>query len=1007
MQLRSWRRGAARAAAFAVIATLALAATVEIRTSWLESELLSGLAGELGFRLGAGPSPSPGVAAGGPYDARLGYAGLPALTRRLGERGFAITQQARLSDRHVELIERGVFPIYREKTRAGLTLLDRSGAELFAARFPGQIYPDLEAVPPLVLDTLLFIENRELLDDAFVRRNPAIEWDRLALVVPRALLHLVRPSVRAPGASTLATQIEKYRHSPAGRTDHVLGKLQQIASASLRGYLDGPDTTAARRQIAVDYLNSTPLSARAGLGEINGLGDGLAAWFGADFARTNELLAMTATSPAELAAAARAYREVLALLLAQRRPSYYLLAGREELGRLIDRHLGLLMTEGIVGPELGRAALEQTLEFRAERAPPDSGGFVGQKAATAIRSNLLELLGLPGFYQLDRLDLEVATTLDLPAQQRVTQLLEGLRDPAVVRELGLYGFHLLDADASAAPLIVSLTLFERGAGVNYLRLQADNLDQPFDLNQGAKLDLGSTAKLRTLITYLEIIAGLHDRLRARPEAELRALAAGGPDPLTRWAAGYLATRADPGLAGLLEAAMARTYPANPAERFFTAGGSHRFANFDAADNDRIMTVANALRHSVNLVFIRLMRDIVRYEEAAGGVPVEALLSDPLHPLRAAYLVRFADREGRTFLNGFYDQLAGHSADDVLARLAQRAGPRPERLSALFRSLRPGADPAALQAFLGQRLPGRTFDLRQVERLYDAYPVERLSLNDRAYLAGLHPLELWLAAYWQDHPLAGRAAVLEASAAVRQESYAWLFKTNRKQAQDRRIRVLLEEDAFTRIHQAWQRLGYPFERLVPSYATAIGSSADRPEALADLVGIVLNEGVWQPTVRIAQLHFAAGTPFETVLGPQPKPALRVLAPEIAAVVRQAMIDVVENGTATRLRGAYVSASGAPLLIGAKTGTGDHRRKSFARGGRLIESAVVSRTATVVFFIGDEFFGNLTVYVPGPQAAGFKFTSSLPAQLLKAMAPALQPLLDGQSLRTAEAPPTGGA
>ena len=70
-------------------------------------------------------------------------------------------------------------------------------------------------------------------------------------------------------------------------------------------------------------------------------------------------------------------------------------------------------------------------------------------------------------------------------------------------------------------------------------------------------------------------------------------------------------------------------------------------------------------------------------------------------------------------------------------------------------------------------------------------------------------------------------------------------------------------------------------------------------------------------------------------------------------------------------------------------------------------VVNRTATVVFFIGDAFFGNLTVYVPGPAAADFGFTSSLPAQLLGAMAPALQPLLDTDAVQTASAKTPGGA
>jgi membrane peptidoglycan carboxypeptidase len=244
-------------------------------------------------------------------------------------------------------------------------------------------------------------------------------------------------------------------------------------------------------------------------------------------------------------------------------------------------------------------------------------------------------------------------------------------------------------------------------------------------------------------------------------------------------------------------------------------------------------------------------------------------------------------------------------------------------------------------------------------------------------------------------------MLEAGAAARQESYAWLFKTGSKAKQDQRIRILLEEDAFARIHQAWRRLGYPFESLVPSYATAIGSSADRPEALAELVGIILNDGVWQPTVRIQRLRFAEGTPYETVLGLAPEAPTDVLAPEVAAVVQKALVDVVDAGTAVRLRGAYRTEAGAPLPIGAKTGTGDHRRKSFARGGRLTGTEVVSRTATVAFFIGERLYGNLTVYVPGPDAAGFGFTSSLPAQILKGLAPALAPLLDEPGLRTAEA------
>lgn len=60
-------------------------------------------------------------------------------------------------------------------------------------------------------------------------------------------------------------------------------KLRQIAPASVRAYRDGPQTMPARQQILVHYLNFVPLSAKAGVGEVNGIGDGLAAWYGRDF----------------------------------------------------------------------------------------------------------------------------------------------------------------------------------------------------------------------------------------------------------------------------------------------------------------------------------------------------------------------------------------------------------------------------------------------------------------------------------------------------------------------------------------------------------------------------------------------------------------------------------------------------------------------------------------------------------------------------------------------------
>jgi hypothetical protein len=108
----------------------------------------------------------------------------------------------------------------------------------------------------------------------------------------------------------------------------------------------------------------------------------------------------------------------------------------------------------------------------------------------------------------------------------------------------------------------------------------------------------------------------------------------------------------------------------------------------------------------------------------------------------------------------------------------------------------------------------------------------------------------------------------------------------------------------------------------------------------------------------------------------------------------MLEVVVAGTARRAAGALAGADGQPLPIAGKTGTGDHRYKVFAPGGRLVESRAVNRTATFVFAIEDRYYGVVTAHVTGPAAAGYGFTSSLPVQVFRSLAPEIVlPLLDG--------------
>ncbi|MBK7169724.1 MAG: hypothetical protein IPH83_11020 [Gammaproteobacteria bacterium] len=195
-----------------------------------------------------------------------------------------------------------------------------------------------------------------------------------------------------------------------------------------------------------------------------------------------------------------------------------------------------------------------------------------------------------------------------------------------------------------------------------------------------------------------------------------------------------------------------------------------------------------------------------------------------------------------------------------------------------------------------------------------------------------------------------------------------------------------------MHQQWQRLGYPFASLTPSIATSIGSSGDRPAALAELMGIIVNGGMRFPARLIEGLHFAADTPYETAFEATAAEGKPVLNADIAAVARAALIDVAENGTARALLGYVKRPDGTRHLVGGKTGTGDHRFEVYASPGRLISSRVVNRVATFVFMIDDRFYGTITAFVPGAQAAQYEFTSGLPVRLLGALMPTLAPLLE---------------
>jgi membrane peptidoglycan carboxypeptidase len=981
--------------AFAVggLGVLFLTLQLETHTGILESQLFAHWAKGMTYNIQPGPNGGVVFPKGGPADVRHGYTRIPEFTRNLESHGFRVAEQARFSPALAMAARFGISPPYREPTVAGLAIEGADGSDLFEAPDRTAGFHAYQEIPPVVVRSLLFIENRELDKGGSRWSNPAIDWGRWAKAVLIYSANRLGLPVRVEGGSTLAVQVEKYRHSEDGRTGSPVDKLRQVLTASLRVYQEGPDTREERRHIIVDYLNSVPLGARSASGEIFGLNRGLQTWFGVDPARTMAQIRSGKT----VAARARSMKYVLALLCAVRAPSRYLTEDREALERRADLYAGLLAKEGVFDEAFAERVQAAPLHF-ARRATKggrrDSRIPATSKATNRIRIDLERSLAVRGLYDLNRLDLNVESTIDAGLQRDAESLMKNLADSAFVSQHGLLGEHLLSG-GDPRKVVYSVLLCERTADRNEVRVHADNLRGPFDVNEGMKMSLGSTAKARTLVHYLELIERLHQDVSGLDAGAIDTYERRWPDPLTRWVCETLRENPSMSAESLLTRAVERPYSANPGELFYTGGGLHAFVNFDNNDNRRRLTIRDAAAHSTNLVFVRLMRDLVRYHEARLPYDVSRVLSGQDSLRRHAMLTDIMDEESRTTISKAYREYRGLTMRETLDRLLGPKSASPRQLAIVYLAWHRDASAESLGTWL-QQYADRDSTLPP-ERLMGMYTGTWLSLTDYAWLLGKHPLEIWSAGQLAQDSTLSREALYAESFAARREASEWLFRTRNRRAQDLRLRARFEREAFVRMTPAWQRLGFPFKRLVPSYATAIGSSADRPSALADLMGIILNNGEDRTAQRVNRLVFAPGTPYHTALEAEAPPSRRLLSPDVARAARAVLTQVVadESGTARKLRDAFRDASGNPIAMGGKTGTGDNRFDTFGRGGVVISSRVVSRTSAFAFFIGDRYYGVVTASVFGPRAGDYRFTSALPVRFLQLLAPSIEKRWQGNS------------
>jgi hypothetical protein len=218
---------------------IAAAIFVEIQTSLLQSWFFTSTNERVFYKLEDGASSHILFPHPAPFDDRRGYSKLPQFQAKLTAQGYRVSQQTRQSETMLTLLERGISPPYVERPDTGLEITGADGALLFRYAQADFLFQKIDDIPPLLVKTLLFLENRDLDRPATSWQNPVIEWDRML----KAALFYIGSKLSLPlpvqGGSTLAVQLEKFRHSPNGRTESPAEKLRQIVGASLKAYREG------------------------------------------------------------------------------------------------------------------------------------------------------------------------------------------------------------------------------------------------------------------------------------------------------------------------------------------------------------------------------------------------------------------------------------------------------------------------------------------------------------------------------------------------------------------------------------------------------------------------------------------------------------------------------------------------------------------------------------------------------------------------------------------------
>ena len=572
-----------------------------------------------------------------------------------------------------------------ERPATGLEVRGADGVPLFRYGQAEFLFAKTEAIPPLLVKTLLFLENRDLDNPATPWQNPVIEWDR---TLKAAMLLYRAPNCNLPvpvqGGSTLAVQLEKFRHSPHGRTDTPLEKLRQIVGASLKAYSEGANTRVWREKIIIDYLNTVPLAAAPGYGEIHGLGEGLYAWFGM---RLNEAVAAL-NAAGQTPAKVRAFKHILTLLISVRAPSEYLVVERASLEDKVDQFTRLMARAGIIDWEFAAELQETPIDFLpAAPLPPQpsseqkQGGQRDPRQYDGSARRRQPLRPQPA-------RLAGRQHLRCAASKASDRFLNRLADPKFVKANGLNGERLLEK-ADPSKLIYSFLLVEATPAGNLIRVQADNSAAPLDFNKSVKLELGSTAKLRTFTHYLELVGRAAPRTFRLGRKTIARAQTRRPRPIDPMGGGNLA-----GAKRHLRSSRSSTPPwhgGTPAARTKTSSPAAACTASKTStnkENDASASSAGRVSQLEQFAFHSPHARPGELPPGAARLRRHDVLDNPTNPTRRKMLEEIAEEESRQALRRAYQNYARQTPEEIVRRVLGK-GNTERRLTILFFAWRIG------------------------------------------------------------------------------------------------------------------------------------------------------------------------------------------------------------------------------------------------------------------------------------------------------------------------------